>query len=610
MNSIWNKNIAAFSSRFPGLAELYKDLISSVQEQDFSFWKISTAKNGWITAQENNINLHSSYNPQREAQQAANQILQKNNSSVIFIGFGLGYQVQELCKLAPEKKLILIEPDPLHFFAALFYTDWQIIFEQQQLVLAVGCPVDSIISLIENSSGQNSVNLGNTGVSTSYVFQLQAFTNHSQEYFHTVQTLIQRNIDKNEINAATYKKFEKLWIRNSLTNLNQLETKQTLSEYLSAYNLQNKNSEREQNFLLVAAGPSLQSILPDLKELKQKLTIVCVETALKSVLAAGIQPDFIVITDPQYYAYRHIAGLSSPQSVLICPLSVYPAVYRFECKQILICSELFPVTSYFEKYTGSFGDLGAGGSVASSCWNLCYMLGAKNIYLAGLDLGFPSKQTHIKGSSAEHTFNIKANRISSEQKMSAGSMYGANPEYGQNYNGEKILTDSRMKMFAWWFESRIAACPNVNTYTLCNKSLKIPGVKTLEKDFRDYFQINSSKEVKQPGTTREQNTVNILENKFTRPDYPTIYKSFTTDLSKLEALINTAVEKCLINSSCLQEELSELESQIKKSSLYSIIKLATPTPKQLENIPQEAQPLHIYKTLQKTLSLYNSSLQK
>ena len=33
-----------------------------------------------------------------------------------------------------------------------------------------------------------------------------------------------------------------------------------------------------------------------------------------------------------------------------------------------------------------------------------------------------------------------------------------------------------MQMFAWWFESRIAACPDVKTYSLTDKALAIPGV--------------------------------------------------------------------------------------------------------------------------------------
>ena len=33
-----------------------------------------------------------------------------------------------------------------------------------------------------------------------------------------------------------------------------------------------------------------------------------------------------------------------------------------------------------------------------------------------------------------------------------------------------------MKMFAWWFEARLAACPETKTYTLDPRGLSVPGI--------------------------------------------------------------------------------------------------------------------------------------
>ena len=37
-----------------------------------------------------------------------------------------------------------------------------------------------------------------------------------------------------------------------------------------------------------------------------------------------------------------------------------------------------------------------------------------------------------------------------------------------------------MKMFSWWFESRLAACPETKTYTLCPQGLAVPGIQKAE----------------------------------------------------------------------------------------------------------------------------------
>ena len=593
MNSIWNKNIKLFKERFPQLADFYHNIIEDItahgDEKDiFSFWNLMTAKNGSLTAQINtNMLLHSSYNPEREDMSTAEQLAGKNKETVIFMGAGLGWQFCAMAKLingggmgatvgtCPVKKLILIEPDPVHFFGALYYIDWSPVFDVKQLVLALGCPADSLIGLLEG----NSINLGNAGVNSAYVYAIPAFIMHARPYFDSVIALIERNRDKNDINAATYKKFEKLWIHNSMTNIGQISKRQTVQQLIDSY----KNTAKD--FVVVAAGPSLETLLPRMAEFKKHAVIVCVETALHALLKTGVQPDFIIITDPQYYAYKHIAGLAAPESILICPLSVYPAVFRFKCRQIVLCSEMFPVSKYFESKLGDFGDLGAGGSVASSAWNLCCMLGAQNIYFAGLDLSYPQGQTHIKGSSAEQTFHTGANRLVPVQKMNSSSRFGANPEYAFDYAGNQVLTDARMKMFAWLFESKIAACTNVKTYTLSRSSMRIPGVEfaedILERDCR--VEPDNDTQIFEPDNDKGSDISPIIE-------------SFYSELKSLSALINEAVEKCIIGGPEQAAALEKIEVQIAASPLAEIVRLA---------YPNTSEKLDAYKKLQKTMNIYN-----
>ena len=67
MNSIWNKNLELFYSRFPDLYNLLNDF-SSIKTFDLSkvsYISVQTAKNGEVTAAENGKLLHSLYNPSR-----------------------------------------------------------------------------------------------------------------------------------------------------------------------------------------------------------------------------------------------------------------------------------------------------------------------------------------------------------------------------------------------------------------------------------------------------------------------------------------------------------------------------------------------------------------
>jgi hypothetical protein len=112
----------------------------------------------------------------------------------------------------------LIEPDIEHFFASMTLLDWTPVFELEKLVLAVGAPAEAVLPLLEDSK---QVNIGETGVSDAVFFDIPAFTFHAASYFDAIRSIVKRNQRKNEINAATLRKFGKLWCRNSLNNLTE-----------------------------------------------------------------------------------------------------------------------------------------------------------------------------------------------------------------------------------------------------------------------------------------------------------------------------------------------------------------------------------------------------
>lgn len=497
MNSIWNKNISLFKARFPQLFDILKTAIEKFDVEKPVFSKIYTAKNGSLIADDKNLRLHSAYNPEKEAEELISRLIKENNScSFVFLGFGLGYAVKVAEKYC-DANLILIEPNINYFLSALSLIDFSDVFLHKNLIILVSATFDEVMPI-----------LNNIGVKNCVFVNVASQKNHAKNYFDTLETLIKRNRKKEEINDATTKKFEKRWAMNCKKNAKIFLSSDGVNIY--------KNTAGDLPFLLVASGPSLKEILPYLTEIKKRAVIVCVDASLRTLLKANVEPDFIITTDPQYYAYRHTAGLSSPSSVLVTLPEVYPATLRFPCRKIVFASSHIPAGIELEKsseasnafstkavvsprlrsgqataWRPSFsrGDLGLGGSVASSAWNFCHLCGAKNIFTAGLDLSFPEKLSHIKGSNFEKNALIFSTKLKPLETLTMPLLFSANPTFGENYKGEKVLTDSKMKMFAWWFESRLAECPETKTFSLSAESLKVPGIElsSVEKllEFRE-----------------------------------------------------------------------------------------------------------------------------
>lgn len=486
MNSIWNKNIKLFQNRFPRLYEIFSGKILEFEKKIntpeektlYDFWEIFSAKDGQISATEKitNQKIHSAYSPIKESQKLT--LIEFEYETFIFESFGLGYLPLEFARKYPNKNFILIEPDLNYFFTALIFTDFEDLFKIENLILLISCPPEQCINLLSQFS-----------LVDSKIFSVNSQTVHQKEYYSILQKLIERNIQKENLNNATLKKFGSLWIKNSINNLK--------TNFLSNSILPYKNSVKNKNipFVIIAAGPTLQEILPFLAELKKRSVLVCVDTALKACLSVNVEPDFIILTDPQYWAFRHISDLKSFSSILITECSVVPSVFRFLCRKVLVCKSNFFLEQYFEILSSSKGELVSGGSVASSAWNFSYFCGADEIYSCGLDLSFPENKTHIKGSQFEEKIHTNSTKINSAQTQSLPLLFSANAEISKNYDNEDVLTDKRMKMFAWWFESRIQECSDSKTFTFSKKSLKIPGINYENiSDFIKNKQILNNKE--------------------------------------------------------------------------------------------------------------------
>ena len=520
------------------------------QEKLYPFWQVSKTKNDSFTVTQNGTRLHSAYNPQKEAETIIQNTDFSEAETCVFLGTGLGYTCIECAKKHPEKTVIIFEPDPYHFFSSLIFTDWTDVFKCKNLILAISCTPEQGITLINQYE-----------ILKTNFFHVKAQTNHAEKYFETLETLIKRNINKEKINIATLEKFGKLWVKNTCKNLKKSFFSQGITQY--------KNNAKNIPFLILAAGPSLQDILPHLKEIKNKAIIVCVDTALRFCIKYNIEPDFIVLTDPQYWAYKHIDGIKSPSSILITESAVYPSVFRFLCKKIICCKSNFPLEHYFDSFRSEKGTLVAGGSVASTAWNFAQYAGTSEIYVAGLDLAFVNKQTHIKGSTFEQATHTTSKRIATAETSNMPILFSGNACYEKNYKQQNVLTDQRMKMFAWWFESRLEQFPDVKTYTFSQNGLYIPGIEFITID----------KLLSKPEITKEKSTFLSLEQNQipTEQDFHKAIKSFEQEFTIIKERIFLAINQ-LKNNETKSLSLKFTDNQ----TINQIIKMLTPTQNQIQ----------------------------
>jgi hypothetical protein len=476
--TILEANLALLSSRFPGLdidaliaqhggetgacgpaaAEGRHRLRSGLTPGLTPGLKIEESRTGAPTAQLDGRYIHSRMDPVREAERMVDREAESEPGCAVFLGFGLGYHVEAFRRRYPETAVIIIEADPALLKEALAARDMSAVFFDEKVTLLPAADPGAVPPLIETIPADEIA-----------LFRLRNLYEKDGDYYRRMEECIRKSGVRTQINRNTLRRFGRLWVRNLSRNLEQI------SEALPVDRLSGLFSSIPG--LLLAAGPSLDQILPYVAELKKRMLVTAVDTALPALSSRGLEPDFAVIVDPQYWNTRHIDYIDLQKAVLVSESSTHPRVFRLIRRPCVMSGSLFPLGKFIEDYTGKPAKLGAGGSVSTTAWDLLRFTGCSPIYAAGLDLGFPALSTHCAGSFFEERIHSLSDRLKTAEGLNFTYLHDASPYYIEDYEGSPLLSDKRMDLYRWWFENQVLQHPETRTYSLCRCSAKLEGVE-------------------------------------------------------------------------------------------------------------------------------------
>jgi hypothetical protein len=180
----------------------------------------------------------------------------------------------------------------------------------------------------------------------------------------------------------TKSRFGQLWIENSIENFKQVALSPSVKSL--------ENIFSEENVIVISPGPSLKLNISELERPHSALTIA-VAQAVPALLQHNIIPDFILVMDPQDYAFT-LDNFDLSKTSLICPEYVSPSFTEknFLRKFFLISSNSCFEQNIYRKHQSY--NLDDASSVSVVAVRLSQMLGAKTIALLGQDLSFSSEQ--------------------------------------------------------------------------------------------------------------------------------------------------------------------------------------------------------------------------
>jgi hypothetical protein len=342
--------------------------------------------------------------------------------------------------------------------------------------------VITALALFEKSAGET----GLKSRSLPIVMRNRTLTELDEQWYAAVENRIRIWTTRDEVNVATLRKFGRCWVRNLSHNMNTIRDLPGITRLARLAEL--TAADNPLPVFLAAAGPGLDTVASLLPEIRRRCIIVAVDTSLRFLLRNGTAPDFALVVDPQFWNSRHLDRCSSPHTRLIAESAAYPPVLRLPFKGVYLCGSQSPLGMFIEKRVDPKGSLGAGGSVATSAWDFSRSLGARQIWIAGLDLAFPGLKTNFRGAQFEEKALAESGRLNPAETWQFHALRDGSPFTAPAISGGQVLTDRRLSLYAAWFENRFRQFPDIRNYSPCsteqdgNSGLAIPGLEPVQAE--------------------------------------------------------------------------------------------------------------------------------
>ena len=302
---------------------------------------------------------------------------------VVFMGVGLGLQVEGLCRQEKLQHVIIVEPQPDIFAASLYAVDWERIcrpFMGQagrsiRFILGMTGEVDSIYSDLWNAL---------IGHCPAYPVGTMFFTHRGDAECNRIVDKLNHNMMLFLSSWGHYDD-EIRQFNNALHTFNRQVP--FIPEHL--------DGAESMPVFLVGNGPSLDDRIDVIRQLREKVVLVSCGTALRSLLQYGIEPDFHVELESDFVTFRVLDALDHETLKRLRLISV-----SHVCPLIF---DLFGQSRiYFKKENCIAQFFGDGNPVIAhgvpTCTNaalaLSIHLGFQDIYLFGMDFGYHDRRYH------------------------------------------------------------------------------------------------------------------------------------------------------------------------------------------------------------------------
>jgi hypothetical protein len=345
--------------------------------------------------------LHSLVDPRREGTRLIAAL--RDPGFLILLGLGGAYHAAAALERREIHQVLVVDFDINGIAELLASREYIHIFNDPRFQLLIDPPPEFLKEYILETF--QPVLYGGIRVSP-----LRTRTEQDQPLFNRVGEAVKEAIDTLSADYSVQAYFGTRWFSNIIRNLFRAEDQ---AGPLSPV----------RKVAICAAGPSLDTQLPLLRENRSSRYIIATDTSLGSLLREGIEPDAVVSIDCQHISYYHFMAGYPRRIPLFLDLASPPLLASLSAEPRFF-SGGHPLTRYISRYWRPLPLLDtSGANVTYAALSLAEQLGAERIELYGADFAYPLGRTYTRGAYIYPYFEAGQNRLNPLEARHSAFLY-------------------------------------------------------------------------------------------------------------------------------------------------------------------------------------------
>ncbi len=398
--NIFAKNMKVLRKRMPVLARALE--LSNGSDCEYI---VEQAKNSSMTLavkkDDKLFQIHSKYNPQREAKQQVVNMKLVNPKLLVILGLGLGYHITACLEEFKDSNLFVtvIEKDVEALRAAIENVDMTDLLGSDKIRWVIGVPEEEGYAVLNSMVKQAGIGF-QLFLKTLQVFDHPVIDKVHGDYHKQMLKCFREAAHSIIFNYGNCPEDSMIGVENIMKNLATIIKNPGVKDLFNAF--------KGKPGIIVSTGPSLDKNVHLLKEVADKSVMIAADSALRVLLKHDIVPHAAVSLERIMNVAKMFWELPDEYKEKIW-LAATPVIRR-EAYEAWPGPTfmVYRAFAHFEWINMPKGTLNIGPSCSNMAFKILEALGCDPIILVGQDCAFKSaEKTHAENAPSVTNLNLK-----------------------------------------------------------------------------------------------------------------------------------------------------------------------------------------------------------